>query len=278
MKISFHGVRGFIPVPGARTLCYGGNTLSFGVETENGSLVGIDAGTGLSTWSRALMARADMRGSGKFNLIITHTGYEHVQGFSFFIPALVGGNTVNIYQHNDINIADVLESQVAAEFSPMQTLSNFGSDIKFFSYKSDEIIQIDELSIVLQTFPCGNSKSTAVKIQDKNSTAVFLTQVTHNTESIKKIIDFSSGADILIHDSFSGGDITNSSRDFSNDGQQAVEVASAAGVSKLILTRYHHSLDDKNLEDILKRCIDSPSNKNPELCIELSREGNIILI
>jgi len=47
MKIRFWGTRGSIPTPGASTVRYGGNTACVEVRDSTGSLLILDAGTGL---------------------------------------------------------------------------------------------------------------------------------------------------------------------------------------------------------------------------------------
>ena len=47
MDVYFYGVRGSIPVPGPNTVRYGGNTICIQVRLSDGTLLFMDAGTGL---------------------------------------------------------------------------------------------------------------------------------------------------------------------------------------------------------------------------------------
>ena len=55
MQITFWGVRGSYPVPGAATVKYGGQTSCVEARTASGETVIVDAGTGM----RALLTAAD---------------------------------------------------------------------------------------------------------------------------------------------------------------------------------------------------------------------------
>ena len=49
MKVKVWGARGSIPAPGPETMRYGGNTSCVSVELSDGSLLVLDAGTGIRT-------------------------------------------------------------------------------------------------------------------------------------------------------------------------------------------------------------------------------------
>ena len=47
MKVKLWGTRGSIPSPGPETIRYGGNTSCVGVTLSDGSMLALDAGTGI---------------------------------------------------------------------------------------------------------------------------------------------------------------------------------------------------------------------------------------
>ncbi len=54
MKVKLWGTRGSIPSPGPETIRYGGNTSCVGVTLSDGSLLALDAGTGIRSLGLAL--------------------------------------------------------------------------------------------------------------------------------------------------------------------------------------------------------------------------------
>ena len=95
-RLRFWGTRGSIPTPGSATVRYGGNTPSIEVRTPSGSLVVLDAGTGIRELGRALIARAN--GSPiTGDIFLTHAHWDHIQGIPFFAPAFQRGNRFTIW-------------------------------------------------------------------------------------------------------------------------------------------------------------------------------------
>ena len=83
MKIKFWGVRGSIPVPGPATVKYGGNTACLELRGAGGELIVLDAGSGLRLLGVDCMKRG--RPLPAIHLFITHTHWDHIHGFPFFV-------------------------------------------------------------------------------------------------------------------------------------------------------------------------------------------------
>ena len=81
MRLTFYGVRGSIPTPGAEYIKYGGNTACVHIELNDGNDIIIDAGTGIRTLGQKLAAK-----EGDIHLLLTHNHWDHIQGFPFFTP------------------------------------------------------------------------------------------------------------------------------------------------------------------------------------------------
>lgn len=95
MTARFWGTRGSIPAPGAKTWRYGGNTSCVELRCSDHILI-LDAGTGIRELGDSLMK--EFRGLAlKADLFITHTHWDHIQGFPFFVPAYVPGNRFRIH-------------------------------------------------------------------------------------------------------------------------------------------------------------------------------------
>jgi phosphoribosyl 1,2-cyclic phosphodiesterase len=83
MRVSFYGVRGSIATPGLSTVRYGGNTVCVDVRLADGTVVILDAGTGIRELGRALL-REQHRSP--FHMLITHAHWDHILGIPFFAP------------------------------------------------------------------------------------------------------------------------------------------------------------------------------------------------
>ena len=120
MRIRFWGVRGSFPVPGPTTNRYGGNTPCVQVCPNDGTILIIDAGTGIRKLGQELMAGPCGQGQGTVHLLISHTHWDHIQGIPFFAPLYVKGNRINIYaRQRDVHLRTVFASQNEDPYFPV---------------------------------------------------------------------------------------------------------------------------------------------------------------
>jgi len=120
MKLTLWGVRGSIPSPGPRTVRYGGNTTCLEVRSDDGSLIILDAGTGIFPLAQTLLAQLPVTA----NIFITHTHWDHIQGLPFFVPIYIPGNKVRIHGAYDIvsmqGIEQVMDVQLQYSYFPIR--------------------------------------------------------------------------------------------------------------------------------------------------------------
>jgi phosphoribosyl 1,2-cyclic phosphodiesterase len=119
-RLRFWGTRGSIPTPGPSTVRYGGNTPSIEVRTPSGSLVLLDAGTGIRDLGRALITGAN--GSPiTGDIFLTHAHWDHIQGIPFFAPAFQRGNRFTIWGAKSLaaSIRRVVRDQMSPVVFPV---------------------------------------------------------------------------------------------------------------------------------------------------------------
>ena len=95
MKIKFWGTRGSLPVPGNNTAEFGGNTTCLEIVSESGDEYIFDAGSGIRELGNDLLKRKPQGLEAK--LFLSHKHWDHMQGFPFFKPAYMPGNTISVY-------------------------------------------------------------------------------------------------------------------------------------------------------------------------------------
>lgn len=82
MRATVWGCRGTLASPGPDTVRYGGQTSCVCVEFGDGSLVVLDAGTGIRPFGMSLRGEHPRR----VDLLVTHLHTDHIEGLRFFAP------------------------------------------------------------------------------------------------------------------------------------------------------------------------------------------------
>jgi phosphoribosyl 1,2-cyclic phosphodiesterase/ActR/RegA family two-component response regulator len=119
VRIRFWGVRGSVPTPGRDTVYYGGNTSCVEIRAE-GRLIVLDAGTGIRLLGISLIEEFKDQPI-ELTLLITHTHWDHIQGFPFFPIAYNPKNTIHVlaFEGARKSLEATLSSQMESPYFPV---------------------------------------------------------------------------------------------------------------------------------------------------------------
>jgi phosphoribosyl 1,2-cyclic phosphodiesterase len=92
VNVTLWGTRGSLPTPGPDTARYGGNTSCVSVEGEEGTVLVLDAGTGIRRMSTTLPDTVR-----RVDVLLTHLHMDHIQGLGFFGPLYRTGVEVHVW-------------------------------------------------------------------------------------------------------------------------------------------------------------------------------------
>lgn len=106
------GCRGSLASPGPETVRYGGNTACVEVRLDDGTLIILDAGTGIRPLGLSLLPDAPER----VHLFLSHLHLDHLEGLGFFLPVWQPGADLHIW--GPPSPVRSLEQRVARYFSP----------------------------------------------------------------------------------------------------------------------------------------------------------------
>ncbi len=125
IRVKFWGVRGSVPSPGPSTAKYGGNTSCVSITFGKKMLI-LDAGTGIRDLGTDLSAKPDM----EIFILITHSHWDHIQGFPFFKPIYQPDRPVYMFptlHKKNVVLSSLVEQMDGAHFpvTPDQVPSNF---------------------------------------------------------------------------------------------------------------------------------------------------------
>lgn len=149
MHVKFWGVRGSIPTPGPKTVRVGGNTACVELQPGGGQLFIIDAGTGMRELGLNMMGRGNV-GKVNANIFLSHTHWDHIHGFPFFVPAFIPGNRFTFFGPVNFNerLEDIVSGQMKYSYFPVK-LDHLAAAIKFVELK-ESTFEIEGVRITAQ--------------------------------------------------------------------------------------------------------------------------------
>jgi CheY-like chemotaxis protein len=272
MRIRFWGTRGSLAKPGPSTVRYGGNTACVELRTADGTFIMLDCGTGAHGLGQVLAADGPQPVRG--HLLITHTHWDHIQGFPFFTPLFVPGNVWDIYAPGGLGkrLEETLAGQMEYAYFPV-TLEQLGATIRYHD-------------LVEGVFDIGDARVTARYLNHPGLTlgyrvqaggAVMIYATDHEPhagpqpETSSELgagipvlpvhredqshIEFLRGANLVIHDAqYTAAEYLQKVGWGHSPMEYAVDVALAAGVKRLALFHHDPTHDDDTLDRLVEVC------------------------
>jgi CheY-like chemotaxis protein/phosphoribosyl 1,2-cyclic phosphodiesterase len=269
MRIRFWGTRGSIATPGPGTNHFGGNTSCVELTTASGDLLIFDCGTGAHRLATDLMARG--KKSIDANILLGHTHWDHIQGFPFFTPAFVKGNSAAIYgpEGSRGSLQEVLAGQMEFTYFPVE-LSQLPAQITYHDL-TEGIHSIGSARIAAQ-FLNHPAMTLGYRVEADGVAMVYL--VDHEPfaddlwragaepgriasilhEGDRRHAEFMADADLVIHDAQYTPDEYGSRKTWGHSPYDyVVRIASAAGVRRVALTHHDPGHDDHVVADIERK-------------------------
>jgi phosphoribosyl 1,2-cyclic phosphodiesterase len=111
MHVTMWGTRGSLAAPGAQTARYGGNTACVEVRSADGSLLVLDAGSGIRDLGLSLDSSP-----GRIDVLLTHLHMDHIQGLGFFAPMFDSSREVHLW--GPMSTTHSLRTRLARYLSP----------------------------------------------------------------------------------------------------------------------------------------------------------------
>ena len=198
--IRFWGVRGTIACPSTTHAKYGGNTSCIEVMVGDRTVI-FDAGTGIRNLGTELLKR-DVR---EAHLLMSHTHWDHINGFPFFVPAYDPNRSLHIMAGHLSNvnsgIKDVLNAQMLSPMFPVP-LETMQAKLRFEDFKAGENFKLYS-DVNIRTAPLRHPNgATGYRIEYDGKSACYITDTEHVPgEPDQNILELIEGSDLVIYDS-----------------------------------------------------------------------------
>lgn len=206
----FWGTRASIPISGPRYVRHGGNTTCMEMS-YNGERIIFDAGSGIRDLGLSLLSE----GPQTLHIFITHTHWDHIQGFPFFVPAFIPGYHIHLYAspNLDNDIESIFKGQLDRAYFPVQ-IDDMQAQLSFHHFGADPI-QIGDMTVSWE-YTVHPSSTVGFKIEFGDKSLGFVPDneflkgylgpphditMDHELAAINtKLINFLTDADVLIHE------------------------------------------------------------------------------
>jgi phosphoribosyl 1,2-cyclic phosphodiesterase len=266
MKVRFWGTRGSIATPGPATLKFGGNTSCVEVRADGHILV-FDAGTGIHNLGIQLGKEFSSKPMTVY-VFISHTHWDHIQGFPFFMPAYGKQNRIIVYgpPGRDKTLRQIMRMQMDSDYFPV-ALGDMNPNIEISEMKDP--VEIGNLSVT-HFYLNHPAMSLAYRVSDGKKSVVYATDnepyrytlpsqqdTTHRLGLPEylddKLIEFLSGTDLYIGEAQYTLEEYKSKLGWGHSPVESiVEFAIKAKVKRLALFHHDPYHDDAFVEEMVR--------------------------
>jgi CheY-like chemotaxis protein len=289
MELRFWGTRGSIAAPGPSTTRYGGNTSCVEVATASGKRFIFDCGTGARPLGAWLMANAPK--PIEATILLSHTHWDHIQGFPFFTPLFVSGNRFLVCGPKGAqnSLPEVLSGQMEYTYFPVE-LAQLGASIEYRDLtEGTHDIGGTRVSTQFLNHP---AIALGYRIEADGTSLLYICDhepywegLWHSSEEPGELASilhdgdrhhahFMQNADVVIHDAQYTPEEYRSKKNWGHSTYSYVtQLAVAAGVKRLFLTHHDPVHNDFFIDDIESRARKLAESLKSPLQVSCAREG-----
>ena len=254
-KLKFWGVRGSIACPSTNHLAFGGNTSCIEVSA-GGTRIILDAGTGIRNYGHWLLRKNVKHAT----LLLSHTHWDHINGFPFFSPAYRQDRSFHIMAGHLADaggVRNVLAGQMATPTFPVP-LEAMRAAETFEDFRAGDSFNLPaNPKVKVRTAPLNHPNgATGYRIEYAGKALCYVTDTEHVIgQPDQNILGLIEGADLVIYDS------TYTDKEFPgkinwghSTWQEGLRLCRASEVKSLAI--FHH---DPDHEDLFMEAIEAES-------------------
>ncbi|HYL78110.1 MAG TPA: MBL fold metallo-hydrolase [Bryobacteraceae bacterium] len=294
MRVRFWGTRGSIATPGKGTVHFGGNTSCIELITDAGNHLILDCGTGARLLGNQWMAKASGPITGV--ILLTHTHWDHIQGFPFFTPLFVPGNHFEVYgpEGCHTSLRDVLSGQMDYHYFPVE-LNQLAAQIKYADLSEGEH-RIAGVTVRAQSMN-HPSPTLGYRVEGDGVSVCYLCDHEMFSEHVwregaepgridsilhdgdREHAEYMKDATVVVHEAQYTPEEYPAKRNWGHSTfEYVVQLAAAANVRQLFLTHHDPSHDDTFITGIEHRAQQLARQLGSKMEVSCAYEGNEIAV
>ena len=277
MEVTFWGTRGSIASAGQATQRYGGNTASVQVVGRDGTVLVLDAGTGVREIAGSLPPTLR-----RIDIFLSHLHMDHIQGLGFFAPMFIQSLEVHLWgpPSATLDLRRRLTRYLSPPLFPIR-LRDLSSHVNIHN-APDRPVRIGGLEVtaaeVIHPGP-----TVGYRIRENGATIAYIPdhEPALGNPSFPDGAAWTSGhelardADLLIHDAQYFPDERRARIGWGHSSTvEAAAFAEQAGVKRL--SAFHH--DPAHDDDTIDRLVAQVAAAAPSVGVSGAREGETIAL
>lgn len=271
---------------------YGGNTSCVEVCTAAGTLIILDCGSGIRNLSNNLIHRT--KGPTKGYVFVTHTHWDHIQGFPFFGPAFEPQNHFTVYGPggSQQGLQAMLAAQMEYSYWPIG-LEQFSAAMDYVNLEEGSLT-VEEANVTAQ-YLNHPAVTLGYRIEASGVTVVYSTDHEPFSPQLYRSGDhdyglaamlhegdrrhcrFLQGADLVIHDAqFTREEFDQRKGWGHSPFDYVIDLAIVAGVRQLALFHHDPERSDVDLDLLLEQCLRQVERRRARLDVFFASEGSLL--
>jgi phosphoribosyl 1,2-cyclic phosphodiesterase len=253
MRVCLWGTRGSIASAGPETVRYGGNTACAEVEGRDGTIVVLDAGTGVRRVGDTFKKPR------RLDILLTHLHMDHIQGLGFFAPFFRPDFEVHVW--GPPSTTQDLRTRLTRYLSPPLfpvRLRDVAARLELHDAPMGRF-EIGGLEVTAQTV-IHPGQTLGYRVSDGESTMTYLPdhEPALGTDGLPHRADWTSGhdlalgADLLLHDAQYTAEEYEQRVGWGHSRvTDAVDLAKLARAQRLVTFHHDPAHNDETLDDML---------------------------
>jgi phosphoribosyl 1,2-cyclic phosphodiesterase len=231
---------------------YGGESSCVQLDPGDGEYVLCDLGSGARVFgNHALATRRGV--PGVYHVFMSHTHWDHISGFPFFLPAYIPGNQITIYGGH-AGLGEALRRQHGAPSFPVEW-SQLGADIRFVQLEPDRPHDLCGFRVTVKR-QRHSGDSYGYRFERDGRIVVYSTDSEHKLDDPTQtdaFVRFFRDADLVLFDAqYSLADAISIKEDWGHSSNiVGVELCQRARVKHLVMFHHEPTYDDEKLAAVL---------------------------